>query len=539
MRAKFLELGIIYNSERLQTVIRSICYDKFQNIFWILTDEGIVTGVDKNNYKVLYRFMFMADTLRVLKKNVIVVKSEERLILLNYSGEIFCEMKCNQNDNVDVSNDLIVITNKDTNTIKLYDKQLVLKWIKVFSKSEVIHLGNAAFDGEKLILCDKYGHTVLFLDSFGNEIFRIGTHKKPGNSNSLLCGPHCIKTIKDNETFLICDTLNQRVIEVDISGRIIWSYGRQGAIGGYDDLLWYPSYAEVVGKDQVLIHDSKNNRAVLINRNEKTVIKEFSTPIIKEAILKLPRSVQFLGQERYLVSDTYNNRLVIINRNNKIVADISGNFVNGKLKCPRNASFKNGYIWVSDSGNNRLVKMDLHGNMFEEITQIKSSYNNIDIDDPHEVFELQDNQLLIVNTGQNNIMILDKYRKLIWKYDDLNDPHKAYCENGNMWISDSGNNRILKVNIGTKKTHSINSLNNINLNYPRFYSLSHKYSICINGNDDKRELILKSKINKKTEVISKITSTIDHLCHARWATFQQGSKLIISDTGNNRILIEE
>jgi hypothetical protein len=61
---------------------------------------------------------------------------------------------------------------------------------------------------------------------------------------------------------LIADTLNNRVIEVDTDGNIVWSLSAG---------LNYPRQAERLKNGNTLIADTKNNRAVEVNRRGDTV----------------------------------------------------------------------------------------------------------------------------------------------------------------------------------------------------------------------------------------------------------------------------
>ena len=67
---------------------------------------------------------------------------------------------------------------------------------------------------------------------------------------------------------LIADTLNNRVIEVDAAGNIVWSFSTG---------LNYPRQVERLPNGNTLIADTKNNRAVEINRKGQVAWEYTST----------------------------------------------------------------------------------------------------------------------------------------------------------------------------------------------------------------------------------------------------------------------
>jgi len=66
--------------------------------------------------------------------------------------------------------------------------------------------------------------------------------------------------------------------------------------------------------------------------------------------------------------------------------------------------------------------------------------------DPCKYFNLN-GYILITDQGNNRVIMVDKKKEIIWQYTNLNAPNSAeYLDNGNILIADGLNNRAIEVN---------------------------------------------------------------------------------------------
>lgn len=218
---------------------------------------------------------------------------------------------------------------------------------------------------------------------------------------------------------LIVDSLNNRVVEVDSSGSIVWSYSTG---------LSAPMDAERLSNGNTLISDTINNRIIEVD-SSGTIVWNLSTGLLNNF------DAERLVNGNTLITDNNNHRVIEVDSSGAIVWQKTG------LQNPTDAErLSNGNNLITDCGNNRIIEVDSSGN-------IVWSYST-GLNHPTDAERLSNGNTLIAGNNNNNIIEVNNSGTIIWSYSTgLNHPHDAErLSNGNTIISDVYNHRIIEVN---------------------------------------------------------------------------------------------
>jgi len=218
----------------------------------------------------------------------------------------------------------------------------------------------------------------------------------------LLRFPRSVEPLRSGR-YLVADTCNNRVVELDRRSRICWSFGGEAG-DGHGALFW-------------------------------------------------PRRALRLADQSTLIADSRNDRLLVVNTGGKVERVISSiRMKNGfsPLRDPHDIiSAPNGHLFVADTGNHRLVEVDRVG----RCVWLSFGPSSRRFDDPHHVSVGTNGELLISDTGNDRIVICNLHSKTVTDMqllstgkDDwiaLKQPRACYFRYGHYWILDSGNSRIV------------------------------------------------------------------------------------------------
>jgi hypothetical protein len=193
---------------------------------------------------------------------------------------------------------------------------------------------------------------VLLVNSSGKIIWQYGKFRVTGAGKNQLSAP-VQATWTPSRTVFITDQGNQRIIEVDLAKQIIWQYGQTGVSGSGTDQLNNPNSAELLPNHHVLIADEGNNRVIEVTQDKAIVATYTAGGTISGAAFasRLPNGDT-------LISDSNNNRIVEVNRSDDIVWQYATNTQTGSNASPlptRAVQTINGEIVISDQFNNRVI----------------------------------------------------------------------------------------------------------------------------------------------------------------------------------------
>lgn len=186
------------------------------------------------------------------------------------------------------------------------------------------------------------GSEVFEVDSAGNLVWSC---EEP------LRFAHSAKRLKNHNT-LIADTLNDRIIEVDSQGELVFSSDDWGdGTGTLSDgsHLAYPNDAHKQENGNYLITDRNNNRCIIVN-SSGTVLWQFSENI------KHPHNADLLSNGNILIANSDQDEIWEISPDKQIVWRYGDGA--DKLSFPRDADrLDNGNTLITDSRNHRVIEV--------------------------------------------------------------------------------------------------------------------------------------------------------------------------------------
>jgi hypothetical protein len=165
--------------------------------------------------------------------------------------------------------------------------------------------------------------------------------------------PHSAERLPGGDT-LISDTSNDRVFRVNASGDIIWSSDDWG--GGTGTLsdgshLRYPNDAELLESGRLLITDRNNDRVIEVD-DAGLVVWTYDN-------LTRPHNADRLADGHTMIANSEENRVIEVNASGEIV------WIYGEgeaLNWPRDADrLENGNTLITDTRHNRVMEVDPEG----------------------------------------------------------------------------------------------------------------------------------------------------------------------------------
>jgi len=153
---------------------------------------------------------------------------------------------------------------------------------------------------------------------------------------------------------------DNRVFFVSRHGDIRWQYGHFGVTGAGHDQLNTPVQATWTGNHTVFITDQGNQRVIEVTLKKQVIWQYGTTGVAGKGPNQLnnPNSVEVLDNGALLIADESNNRVIEVDRNKTILATFT---IGGTANGVAFASrLPNGDTLITDSNNNRVVEVDRH-----------------------------------------------------------------------------------------------------------------------------------------------------------------------------------
>lgn len=213
----------------------------------------------------------------------------------------------------------------------------------------------------------------------------------------------------ENKNTIVLDKVKEKISEVSYKGRVTWEY----KIKNSEDKLSSPSGFTMLNDGILLIADTGNNRIIESDLDGK-IIWQYSKDLNK------PYDIQKTCDDTYLVTDYGNNRILELSKyfnSDKNTFDFNviwqyGNSLNiesggaGKGKNELNkpvSAFKeaDGNYIIVDSGNKRVLIVNEQKNIIWQYDTIQEN-KEISINSTSRVTRLKNNNLLIV--GDNKVI---------------------------------------------------------------------------------------------------------------------------------------
>lgn len=254
-------------------------------------------------------------------------------------------------------------------------------WAARPDHSKFNHPGN-------ILISDQFNNRVIETDQKGNIVWSFGLGPNDFSANSIVGVNDAERVGHDT---LMAGTgipagvdpdcpdgcVDSRVILVNENGNIIWQYGQFGVNGSGPDQLNAPVQATYAADHTVFITDQGNQRVIEVDKNQNILWQYGTTGVSGNGSdhLNNPNSAELLKNGDVLIADEGNNRVIEVNKTTLNV--VATWTAQGTMNAPAFASeLPDRQILVSDSGNNRIITVDSTDTVrFQYLTNTQAGSN--------------------------------------------------------------------------------------------------------------------------------------------------------------------
>lgn len=263
---------------------------------------------------------------------------------------------------------------------------------------------------------------------FGSEIIEVNpVGSIVWNYNEGLKFAHSGRRLRNGNT-LITDTTNNRLIEVTPDKTIVMNSDEWGAgTGKLSDgsHLHYPNEAFELGDGTFLVTDRNNDRCIQVDRRGH-VIWAF------EKELHHPHNGNPLPNGNILIADSDGNRIVELNKKKEIV----WSYGDGKpetLWWPRGAiRLEDGNTIITDSKSHRIIEVSPAG-------KVLWKFQTEHVDKFYITHVTKEGTFLIACTdGHHQVMEVDRTGTIVWLFRNYRRPSPIYARLTNGFFKEIG-----------------------------------------------------------------------------------------------------
>jgi outer membrane protein assembly factor BamB len=207
--------------------------------------------------------------------------------------------------------------------------------------------------------------------------------------------------------------VDNRVMLVDPNGKIIWQYGQFQVTGAGPNQLNTPVQSTWLPNSDVLITDQGNNRIIEVNTRKQIVWQYPGSNTNASGQLNSPNSAELLANGNILIADENNNRAIEVTRGDKIVKTFTaGGTV---LELGFASRLPNGHTLLTDSGNARIVEVDTND---EPVWQFYTDTAPLSFPapQPSHAVRLADGDTLIADQINNRVLLVNMAGDILMAY---------------------------------------------------------------------------------------------------------------------------
>jgi hypothetical protein len=299
----------------------------------------------------------------------------------------------------------------------------------------------------------------------------------------LTVSPAGARTFNQPGNILIADQFNNRVIEIDTKGNIVWSFGvgpkdfSARSIVGVND-------AERVGTRTLMAgtgippgvdpfctnaNGCPDNRVVIVNPQKKIIWQygQFGVSGSGRNELNTPVQATYTKRQTIFITDQANQRIIEVGRSKKVLwqygmTGVSGSGFN-QLNNPNSAQLlSNGHVLIADENNNRAIEVDHSKNIVATFTA-GGTTSGVAF-----ASRLANGNTLITDSNNNRIVVVDPNDKVLFQY--FTNQQKGSNANplptravetkaGDILISDQFNQRVILIDLASNLLAQYGNLN--------------------------------------------------------------------------------
>ncbi len=285
--------------------------------------------------------------------------------------------------------------------------------------------------GGNILISDQFNNRVIEVDPKGQIVWQWGLGPNDVSANSIVAVNDAERVGQNtlmagtgappgSEPLCSSGCADNRVILVNPDGNILWQYGQFGVTGSGANELNAPVQATYTPNNTVFITDQGNQRVIEVNR-AKNIVWQFGVTGVAGAgarHLNNPNSAELLDNGDVLIADEGNNRTIEVD---KATSQIVKRYtIGGTSVAPAFASrLPDGDTLISDSGNNRIVIVNKRDqNVFEYDTDTQAGSNPNPA--PTRAVQTVNGEIVISDQFNHRVIVIDKKKNIRAQYGILN-----------------------------------------------------------------------------------------------------------------------
>jgi DNA-binding beta-propeller fold protein YncE len=248
-----------------------------------------------------------------------------------------------------------------------------------------------------------------------------------GASDVALDNPHDLKLAPDGQALFVADVGNDRVAILDPESlALLWEFGADHQDGTHD--------VDFDAAGRAYVADTHNGRVAIydVSGGDAVLIGELSERI------RGPEGVLAHPNGRIYVAGAWSDNVVAYEAG-KVVAELGG------LSSPHDVEVApGGDIWLADAGNDRMLLLSPE----LEIKRVLAG-SPYDFDCVRYQDVLDDGTLIVADKNNHQVKVIgaDGALLLVLGSGELRTPEGVEAQGDTLWISDSGNDRVVKYRI--------------------------------------------------------------------------------------------
>lgn len=275
-----------------------------------------------------------------------------------------------------------------------------------------------------ILIADQFNNRVIEADSAGNILWSYGLGPNDFSAKSII---GCNDAQRVGRFTLMAGTgtppgvipqapngaVDNRVILVDPSGHIVWQYGQFGLTGSGPNLLSTPVQNTFLPNFHVLITDQGNGRIIEVNFHKQIVWQYPGSNSIPSDQLNSPNSAELLENGHILIADENNNRAIEVTRADEIVHTYTAGGTLGA--CAFASRLDNGDTLLTDAGNSSAVEVDANDKV---VWQYATDTNSLSVAAPlpTRAVRLRDGDTLISDQFNNRVIRVNPTGHIVASY---------------------------------------------------------------------------------------------------------------------------
>ena len=283
-----------------------------------------------------------------------------------------------------------------------------------------------------LLLADQFNNRVIEIDSAGNILWQFGIGPDDVTATSIVgtndaqrVGPFTLMAgtgaPPGSEPACSNGCADNRVLLVDRHGHIRWQYGTFGVTGAGANELNTPVQNTWTPERTVLITDQGNQRIIEVSLDKRILWQYGQTGVMGNGDNQLnnPNAAELLDNGHILISDENNNRAIEVDRGHNIIMTFTAE---GTVSGVAFASrLNNGHTLLTDSNNNRVVEVDAHDHLvWQYVTNTESGSNSAPL--PTRAIRTRDGKTIISDQFNHRVIIVDMAGHIVASFGNLNAP---------------------------------------------------------------------------------------------------------------------